>query len=351
MNDELDFDTWDVLIGFWTKQGRDIAFLNVPSTILQQREARMIETKPTWKKKKFFDGTECGYSNCKNPAEGYIAETTRPTKGGASLWFGPACTPCVRRWHDTLTPMPLADLARQRNGASDLAVVLDVEVGEVLRRLQAAGIDERGQPLAPGMALAVAENVAVPVPTLDAIVVETSEVLAFLNTFHVMNQQQMDMASGWLQDVKVKWATIEAQRKHYAKPLQDKIKEVQAYFKPALELLAGAESILKQKISEGALRAQAAQQAALAAAHQALQQGDMQGVAIATQGVQASDVSLTPGVSMRPIVRFEITDPGLLPPVFWSPDPVKVQGAIDAGHREIPGVRIWEEQSVASRAG
>lgn len=347
---ELDLETWLALISIWTKPGRDISFLDVPSNILQQREAMMSTSKdkPTWKKKKFFDGTECGYSNCKNPADGYIPEMTRPTKGGASLWFGPACTPCVRLWHDNLNPMSLAELARQRNGASDLAVVLDVEVGEVLKRLQGAGVDERGNSVA--LTPAVSENIAIPVPSLEAALAEVTETLVFLNTFHVTNQQQMDLASGWLHEVKERWSVIEEQRKGFAKPLQDKVKEVQAYFKPPLDLLSQAERILKQKISEGSQRAQAAQQAALTAAHQALQQGNMQGVAIATQTVQAADVALSAGIGMRGIVRFEITDPSLLPPVFWSPDPAKVQQAIDAGHRVIPGVRVWEEQSVTARS-
>jgi hypothetical protein len=359
-NTDLDYECWDALISIWTKTGRDISFLEVPSTILQQREAMMSITKPTWKKKKFFDGTECGYQNCKNPAEGYIAETTRPTKGGATLWFGPACTPCVRKWHDSLNPLPLAELARQRNGASDLAAVLDVEVGEVLKRLHAAGIDEKGPPRQQELphtalattttALATVENIGIPVQSLTAAYEEARDTLVELGKFEIVNQSQMDFASGLLQEVKVKWARIEADRKSLAKPWQDRVKEVQNYFKPPLDLLAQAEQILKQKIVEGTQRAQAAQQAALVAAQQALQQGNMQGVAVATQAVQASDVVLPKGIGMRGLVRFEIVDPSLLPPVFWSPDPVKVQAAIDAGHRQIPGVKIWEDQSVTARS-
>lgn len=59
-------------------------------------------------------------------------------------------------------------------------------------------------------------------------------------------------------------------------------------------------------------------------------------------------MALPAGVSTRPKICFEITDKLLLPGEFWSPDSTIIKAYIDAGHRDIPGVRIWEEETVVA---
>jgi hypothetical protein len=370
---------WEALIKFWTDGGHDIQHLNIPPQIATQLGIKPTETKMTdvtgtedsqqnallkWKRKKHFDGTTCGLQNCTRAADGYIMDI-KPTKGAnGQLWYGPACLKCVREEHPTLMPLSLAELAYQRGGASDLALVLDLEVGDVLKRLAAAGVDEKGRqiidaPLAsnPVNPIQVLQQegtiqvdaIVIPVKSLADAVQEAKGLLVQLDTFHVTNQQQMDGASSFLKEVKAKWKEIEEQRKALGGPLRGKLDEIQSYFKPALDVLLQAEGILKTKISEGARRAEEAQRAALLAAQAAHQQGDLQGTAIATQAAQRADVALAPGITTRRVLRCAIDDPSKLPGEFWSPDIRKVQAAVDAGHRQIPGVRIWQEEIVAAR--
>ena len=54
-------------------------------------------------------------------------------------------------------------------------------------------------------------------------------------------------------------------------------------------------------------------------------------------------------LSERTVIKFEIFNTAILPGDFWSPDLKKVQAYIDAGHRNIPGVRMWEEPVVTAR--
>lgn len=327
-----------------------------------------------WKKKKHFDGTTCGLAKCKHDAEGYIVDT-KPTKGNTNgqLWWGPACTPCIRKEHKTLVPTTLPQLAFQYKTASALAGALDIEVGDMKKRLEAAGVDETGTALAtapppptppleqpPGAAVpALAEGanlavdaVVIPTQTLAAALTEAKGVLNFLGTFNVTDQASMDNAGTWLKEVKSKWSNIEENRLLLGKPLREQLTQIQGYFKPALDVLLTAEGILKQKISEGAARAQAAQQQALADASVAHQQQNTAALAVAQQTVVATDMDLPAGVNSRPVIKFAVEKEAELPGNFWMPNLKLIQQWIDAGHRDIPGVRIWEEQQVsAPRSG
>ena len=248
MAGELTTEEWGSLIAFWTSGGHSIRHLDVPHDVAQQLGIEVETTEETgmtdtaaetmvheplgakWKRKAYFDGTQCGLKDCSRKPDGYICDT-KPTQGGKErLWFGPACTKCVRKIHENWTPMPLAKLAHQRNGVSDLALVLDIEVGEAKRRLAAEGIDEKGrkvdyvpkeevvqtqQPQQPpqqqpqqqqptaettqgDFLVAVSTTVAVPATQLLLQVREAQGFVAYLATFHVSNQQMMDQAAAWL---------------------------------------------------------------------------------------------------------------------------------------------------------
>lgn len=407
----MNADDWQNLIDFWKDSGHDIRFLDVPPQIAQELGIELppsLETDMTeqqtetetgvqqnafmkWKKKRYFDGETCGLKGCQRKADGYIMDLkpTKDARGTSSgkLWFGPACLKCIRKDHDTLMPMTLAELAHQRKGASDLALVLDVEVGDVLKRLEAAGIDEHGQALvgvynpeggtvgkvvpnaadprqqtppavatqqpqaaipAQQGALVTAHQVSIPTDSLAASVQESNELLTFLGSFHIVNQQQMDVAGQFLAEVKGKWGALDTLRKDLGAPLRDKLQEIQSFFNPALDALKKAEGILKQRITEGAQRAEEAHRKSLADAQAAHAQGDVQATALATQAAQAADVVMPATVQQRTTIKFEIIDKSQLPGNFWSPDPKLIQAAINAGHRQIPGVRIWEEQTLAS---
>ena len=386
-----DLEAWRTVTEHWRALGKDLRHLEVPPELAPQlgvplelsrrREAPqedddMTEAEstaihePKWKKRKSFDGSTCGYVACSRKAEGYVSgkRSTKEGQNGA-LWYGPACTPCVRGWHKTLRPISLAELAQQRNGLSDLAAVLDLEVGEVEQRLEAAGIDAKGRhwelrnprngaimsaptngaPQGQAAQETVALAVVIPYDSIEAKTAEAQQTLVALQSFQITCQEQMDYASGYLQRVKGLWSELDEQRKQAGRPLNKKLQEIRNKFSPALDFLSQVEARLKQCIQEGYRLAQQAQAGAFQQAEAALEQGNLPGAALATQAAVASDVNLSPGISMRKLIRFQIMDPSQLPAPFWSPDPSKVQAAIDAGHRQIPGVHIWEEDNVAAR--
>jgi hypothetical protein len=408
---EVDIESWRVVVEHWRAQGRDLRHLEVPPELASllgvplevtkerrrdddeegdddmTRAAATDDTEyrgsakgePKWKKRREFDGDDCGYQGCTRKADGYVVGT-RSTKEGKSgrIWFGPACLKCVRKWHDTLVPLTLAQLAQQRKGASDLATVLDLEVGEVRRRLEAAGIDENGNtiggappaaPEAPQSTALVPANghaaappadpngpqpftvlVKVPFDAITAIVTEMGQTLVNLAPFEIMSQEQMNYASSYLQRLKGLANQIELHRKEIAKPFQLQVKKIKQYFDPADKALSEVEALLKRKILEAYERARLAQAASFQQAETAIAQGDTTGAAIATQQAVAADMTLAPGISTRSTIKWEIVDPSKLPAWAWSPDPQKIQQAVDMGHRQIDGVRIWEEPILAARA-
>jgi hypothetical protein len=409
----MNLDDWRALIDHWRDQTRDIRHLDIPANIaatlgielpkeIDMTDESTAEHEPLgakWKKKKYFDGSTCGLKDCKRAPDGYVCDT-KPTKGNPNghLWFGPACKKCLEKLgYPVEAIIPLKELARQRGGASDLALVLDIEVGEALKRLAAAGIDEQGNtpvdqteetpppvvetisgPIvtpppgegscgqthsveaggqlalpdngaAPSEAIVATPTIQMPTTVLVAHDTEAQGVIAFLQTFHVVDQPSMDNASLWVKEVKKKWNHLDETRKALGKPLREGLEQIQGYFKPAQDALKKAESILKAKIAEGNQRAQQAQQQALAAAQQAHATGNMQGTIAAAQQAATADVALPQGISQQMVVKFEVVDPSQLPGQYWSPDSNLIQAAINAGWRQIPGVRIWEEPQISAR--
>jgi hypothetical protein len=342
-----------------------------------------------WKKRREFEGDMCGYAGCTKKSDGYVSGV-RSTKEGErdrrSMWYGPACVSCVRKWHPNLNPVTLAALAQQRNGSSDLAAVLDIEVGEVHKRLTAAGIDERGQSLminqpktqfqdnsmtqrTPSTALAPSDtteqhniSVAVPYSVIGAIRSEMAATAQALSDFVIRTQEQMDYASKYMQRVKGLLKDVEDKRKDIARPFRDVINNIQAHFNPVKIDLQNVEEMIKARIDEAYRWSQQQKAQSFVEAQGALAAGDHQGVAVATQGAMAADLSLAKGISMRPKVCFEVVDPSQLPGIYWSPDPAKVQAYLDtldlnqlqpalaAGYVIISGVRVWVENTVAARA-
>jgi len=192
--------------------------------------------------------------------------------------------------------------------------------------------------------------VKIPFDAIGAIVTEMSQTLVNLAPFEIMSQEQMNYASSYLQRLKGLAQQIELHRKEIAKPFQLQVKKIKQYFDPADEALGKVEAVLKQKILAAYERARLAQAASFQQAETAIAQGDTTGAAIATQQAVAADMTLAPGISTRSTIKWEIVDPSKLPAWAWSPDPQKIQQAVDMGHRQIDGVRIWEEPILAARA-
>jgi hypothetical protein len=405
---ELPLEEWRSLIDHWLLQKRDILHLEIPLDVAQQlgiklseedmarrgqrtAQSKVVEIEndapaaagetPTWKRKAFFDGLTCGLSGCSRDASGYIAGTKPTGKDKKAVWFGPVCEPCCTKWNPALHPYKLSELLINRSH-SELALLLDVEVGELKSRLakepplpatsRAAQADADQAAFHAGRATGVGQAVATAIAiqehvTPAEIVLVTEEVRipkafieqaktwasgwrAYMRTAQLNSQEDLDNTSLFLKQLKGYAKTMDETRAALGAPLRAKLAEIQDAFRDGLGELSQLEVETKKVLDAGITRAKQVIEASFQAAQQAYQQGNVPAVAQATQMASHYDFRMPQGLQSRKVVKWEYTNIAELPPELWSwvPDGNKVQAAVDMGHRQIPGVRVWEENQMSS---
>ena len=164
-----------------------------------------------------------------------------------------------------------------------------------------------------------------------AIVPDTQEIANYINTTLV--------------EVKTRARALDVQEKSATKPINDALAVVRGWFRPAKNAYSELEAILKSKLGEWdrLLATQKAEQmAAAAAAFRATE--PERGLAL-MQAVPEGP-SVAAGTSIRKVWKFEVIDPASVPRELCEPVDKLIRQAIALGHREIPGVRVYEDLSV-----
>ncbi len=427
MANELPLEEWRSLIDHWLQQKRNILHLEIPLEVAAQlgiklseedmarrgqrtASARTVEAPepreetasaaagetPTWKRKAFFDGSTCGLSGCSRNASGYIAGTKPTGKDKKAVWFGPVCEPCCTKWNPAVRPYLLQELLVNRSH-SELALLLDIEVGELKGRLEKepqmslqvqADADQtaflatqtqggvvpgtydawaaQGRPaqvsqavtaaiaiqehITPAEIVLVTDVVRIPKAYIEQAKTWASSWRAYMKTVALNSQADLDNTSLFLKQIKGYYKTMDEGRAALGAPLRAKLAEIQDAFRDGLGELSQLEVETKKVLDTGITRAKQIIEASYQAAQQAYQQGNVPAVAQATQMAVHYDFRMPQGLQARTVVKWEYTNVAELPPELWSwvPDGNKVQAAVDMGHRSIPGVRIWEENQMSS---
>lgn len=167
---------------------------------------------------------------------------------------------------------------------------------------------------------------------------EAEGFLAQLQEFSISSKDDVDFAAELLAEVKGHINRLKAQCKEITAPMNDALRATRALFSPVLGHYAEAERLLKRALSEAHQAAQVQQQVAL----------DAHDVDAAEQ---AAELPRAKGVQYRTRWRYEITNPEAVPREYCCPDLNLIAAAVKTDHTiEIPGVRIWEETNVASKA-
>jgi hypothetical protein len=133
----------------------------------------------------------------------------------------------------------------------------------------------------------------------------------------------------------------------FTKPHRDAEAKVRAWFKPGIADAEAVETLIKRRLADYALAQVVERQAQLEAASVAFQAGQVEA------GVQALAAVPEPvklaGTSERLVWKWEVLDPAKVPATLCSPDAGKIAGAVQAGARDIPGVRVWQDVQIAHR--
>lgn len=190
----------------------------------------------------------------------------------------------------------------------------------------------------------------------------------------IRSEVDLDLAGGLLQEIKARYNEAEGLRKSLSAPINLHLKKLNAMFKSLTDPLSAAETRLKQQIVDYRARQQAiaADQAervrqeqarlAMADASRRAAAADSEDEARAiraeavdqVKAIQTADAYVAPparaaGVSVRTLWDWELVDIGQVPTEFLAVDGAAIRKAIAAGVREIPGVRVFQRESVAVR--
>ena len=184
---------------------------------------------------------------------------------------------------------------------------------------------------------------------------EASQIATMAQGIEIYDNPGFEEAGGVLVEIKRRSKELEARRKLITKPLMQAKKEVDSLFKAPLNHLKTAESALKSAIVTYQELLEQRRLEKLAEAAEIYSEIEKEG--FSTKGAMEDVTDLmveaeTPqpkaqGVSIRTVKKFEVTDEQRLPRYLLAPDMAKIRAAVKSG-AIIPGVRVWEEKSVAA---
>jgi hypothetical protein len=150
--------------------------------------------------------------------------------------------------------------------------------------------------------------------------------------FAIANQAQLDATCALASALQTKIKTAETQRKRATQPLVAAKREIDSWFKPAIEAYQAAKAICTRAMSDYMI-AQNAQRAA------ALQAGDhTTAMAIAPAQLPAGSHTRRNGWSFR------VTTPAAVPREFLAVDAARVQAVVNEQREKtaIPGIEAFE---------
>lgn len=180
---------------------------------------------------------------------------------------------------------------------------------------------------------------------------DAKEILAMVRSFQVNGQEDINFANGCLGDVKDKLKELKSKREEATRPMNAALKAIRGWFKPAEEFYTEAEGIWKEKIRDGLSALEARQRAALNAAAEAHQAGDLSSVTEAMVVASQATASAPANVSIVRHWTFTITDEALIPREYLTPDLQKIGAVVRAmgDQANIPGVRADRDDTVVRR--
>lgn len=186
---------------------------------------------------------------------------------------------------------------------------------------------------------------------------QAQETLAALRAWPCETPADESALAEILQAIKGKWKVLEDKRTTVTKPLNAAKRAVDALFKPALDALADAETIIKTKLAEAQSRRLEANARAMEAAKAAGMAGNSQG---AGQALAALDLTKAPaGTHYRYTWDFTVEDLDQVPREWLSVDHSKVRiylrqfqnSEVIPDPARVPGLRFFRDATVVSRSG
>lgn len=177
---------------------------------------------------------------------------------------------------------------------------------------------------------------------------ESASMLAMLGTFEVTTKASFEECASILKDVthRIKW--LDEERKVSVEPLNQEVKRINGWFKPALDRLKEIQTTIKSAMSRYEIRQREEQQRLMAAAAieaQRVLATNPEGMASAHTLVQQAAEAQAPqvtGVSGREVWTWEVVDETQLDRQFLMPNPKAIEAWVkEHGDKNVPaGVKV-----------
>lgn len=202
---------------------------------------------------------------------------------------------------------------------------------------------------------------------------KAQQALSLADSLEIVDAESYAIATEELKAIKSKYREIEEQRKGLKKPIDEAARRIQGFFRPPLDFLSQAESVIKRKITDwnaeqDRIRREAQRKAdeqarkererLEARARKAEESGKAEKAEQLAQQAETVTPAIVPtetpkakGISTRTVWRFRITDKSKIPDQYKSVDEKKIAGVVRSLGEDtaIPGVEIYPEQVVAAR--
>jgi hypothetical protein len=181
---------------------------------------------------------------------------------------------------------------------------------------------------------------------------EADEALNLIQAMPIQNQDDIEFAAEALADAKGHWKRLEDMKRKATQPMNDALKEIRSWFKPAQDFYKECESTIKIKLSMYHERQEREQRKALAEAAEAVQEGTAQEVSTALAKMEQAEEPDITGLSYRTIWDFEVIDAEQVPRAFLQINEQALRLFVSQ-HQEsaaLPGVRFFSKTVVVSKS-
>lgn len=194
----------------------------------------------------------------------------------------------------------------------------------------------------------IVDNPSLPVSiqeTAQTKAVEFAEALDMITGFTIEDQEDANFAQEQLKQAKSEYKKLDSERKKATKPMNDSIKVINGWFKPALNTLAAIEKEWKNKLLQAKKGLEEKRERLLLEARES-ENPHEQLVAASQSHVETQSISYVDNWV------FEVEDESKIPAEFMIPDRAAIAKVVKMmkDGTKIPGVRVWNEPIVRSRA-
>lgn len=169
----------------------------------------------------------------------------------------------------------------------------------------------------------------------------------------ITSQSNVDNANIILKHISIQLAMIEKKRKTFTQPLNQSLKEINNTFKELIEPLKLAKNIVTQKVmtwrreEQKKIRLEQERIAKEEERRRKIQEAHKEkGHEVSEPVIMARPEPLkaTDTTQTRKVWKFKIIEPAKIPRKYMSINPVLIGEAVRNGIREIPGVRIYQDE-------